>query len=372
MADQSRGLRYSVSTISAIERGNRPIPPNYPEEVARWLNLSPNETRELVEFANGERSVIYVSPADEERAQLAFDFARTLNDLPIDQVRQLRKRLTSSAPGTHTLQELQQMAALLRECFALGSKLAFDLLDVLENKLPLIEPNYSLQVDNIHSVGDRVAAYSEALDSVRQRIVFSEHTYEELHKQRAEVRVVAAHELSHWLVHPKSHTFANARRTVFQAAEVEADRLAREILLPTSLVRQFETVGQLAMTCNVPIAFARFRMKELGLGPFRGERGRVEAKLRELSAQLSLSKRETGTVVHLPTPSSTDKATTDRSSKQEREPLDAKNMLVALGSYSGHHQPFYDKSHDTKPPQPSAPGSRSNSSLEWYQEFGWR
>src|SRR6185295_13692322 len=76
MADQARELGCSVSAISAVERGDRPIPEGFPVRVANWLKLTDQQTQELIDLANGTRAVVHIFPKDQERAQLAFDFAR--------------------------------------------------------------------------------------------------------------------------------------------------------------------------------------------------------------------------------------------------------------------------------------------------------
>ena len=99
MGSQARGLGFSVAYISAIERGKRPVPEDYPGKVSEWMSLSQEDLRSLLETASGERTVIKVFPKDKERALLAEDFARDLNGLSSRCVRVLREMLQSSKRG---------------------------------------------------------------------------------------------------------------------------------------------------------------------------------------------------------------------------------------------------------------------------------
>jgi hypothetical protein len=125
MADQARALGYSVAYISAIERDARPIPTDYPDKVANWLQLSREQTQELQDLARKERKVVQVLPADGERAVIAQEFADRLNETPIEKLRRLRKLWASTPSAKHSVEDLRQLASLARACFDLGNKLTF-------------------------------------------------------------------------------------------------------------------------------------------------------------------------------------------------------------------------------------------------------
>jgi hypothetical protein len=232
MAEQANALGCSVSAISAIERGSRPIPAGYPSEFASWLNLGDIEANELKALAAGERTAIQISPADPERAQLAFDFAKTLNNLPIEEVRHLRKRLALVGSRRHSVEDLRRWALLLRSCFELGNKLAFDLMEIIENRMILIDPEFSLEVKPDHALGARAAAHARAVGDLISHITMSESMYDGASRQIPEPYFAAAHELAHWFLNTEGTFTTAGQRVVFQYTEVDADRFAREFLLP--------------------------------------------------------------------------------------------------------------------------------------------
>jgi transcriptional regulator with XRE-family HTH domain len=93
LADQAEGTRVSVSTISAIERGTRSIPDGYPEAVAKWLGLSPEQARMLTNSAAVSSNVIEFRPKNDGAAALAFDLTRRLNELTPADIREIKKLL---------------------------------------------------------------------------------------------------------------------------------------------------------------------------------------------------------------------------------------------------------------------------------------
>jgi Zn-dependent peptidase ImmA (M78 family) len=136
------------------------------------------------------------------------------------------------------------------------------LLDILENLLCLVDPDYYLLV--YPTAGDEPPAYSEAHGDVAKRIVLSDHAYLELRRKDHQLIFLAAHELSHFLLHGKTLHYSRK----LQPAEIEANLLATEILLPKEIVRKCKTPGQLSMTRGVTRELAKERMSELKLGPY--------------------------------------------------------------------------------------------------------
>jgi hypothetical protein len=93
MADQSKGVDYSVSYISLIETGQKAVPKGYVQRLTNWLQLSEDEAKRLCELADAETKTIEFRPADRERALLARDIALILNLLGTLQLAKFHKFL---------------------------------------------------------------------------------------------------------------------------------------------------------------------------------------------------------------------------------------------------------------------------------------
>jgi len=287
MADQAKALGYSVAYISAIERGTRPVPKGYVNSLTAWLALSGQESDQLHTLASAEADVIKFVPADRERAVIAAELANRFNDLPIERLRKIRELSASGEIRRYSQNDIRELAQLVRDYLNLANRLTFDLLEILENKLADIDSEYALCVT---SGGSSATAHTEIVEGIIRNIAMSEDAYESVRKT-PEGRYVAAHELGHWLLHPKARPFlANPklrRATKDSRLEHEADLFARELLMPPFVLGYAKSAGQLAMICNVPLSVASRRIEELGEPERRAsERASLNRKFDELLAHL--------------------------------------------------------------------------------------
>ena len=268
MADQAKGLGVSVAYISAIERGKRSIPDEYPAELAHWLSLSEADSKILSDLAAGSKRTVRIQPKTTEQALLAHQFARDVGDLPSEALKFLRSCLTLARSTNYSDQEICARALLVRLIFDLDSKAQFNLLKLVENQLPLIDPAFSLQVESLAS--NEVHIFSDSDGKATKRFVTSEWLYEAADRQTPETRFQLAHEIAHWMLHrQQSHTFFRlSKRTKILSKNViverEADRFAQELLMPLHLVDQSTSASSLAKMAGVPIwaAYQRLRYVE--------------------------------------------------------------------------------------------------------------
>jgi Zn-dependent peptidase ImmA (M78 family)/transcriptional regulator with XRE-family HTH domain len=265
MGDQARGLDISVAYISAIERGKRPVPEDYPSKLSEWMSLPHEDSRVLREIASGERTVVKVFPKNRERALLAEDFARDLNGLSPESVKQLREVLQSSKCSKYSDDELRKRAYMARAVF-----LGFDILRIVENQLPAIDPDFSLQIDPDGSLGEYLQVYSDSDGKSINRFVLTEWLYNAADKGTDDSRFKLAHELAHWILHRTvSHAFLRSPRTnkvltkVHAVVEREADFFAREFLMPLVVVEKFNSPEALAKAAQVPLWLAKVRLREV-------------------------------------------------------------------------------------------------------------
>lgn len=270
MGDQAKGLEVSVSYISAIERGKRPTPEDYPQKLSEWMSLSEEDSRTLREIASGERTVVKVFPKNRERALLAEDFARDLNGLSPEAVRELREVLRTSKRGPYSDDEIRKRAHVARAVFSLGEQISFDILRIIENQLPIIDPDFSLQIDPDGSLGEILQIYSDSDGKTINRLVSTEWLYNAADRGNEDSRFKLAHELAHWILHrTQTHTFLRSSRTnkilskLHARAEREADLFAREFLMPLSGIERFNSADALAKAARVPLWAAKSRFREV-------------------------------------------------------------------------------------------------------------
>jgi transcriptional regulator with XRE-family HTH domain len=93
LADQAEFTGYSVSTISAVERGTRTIPDGYADKVAGWLCLGSAERSELLAATKSASNVIKFRPKNEKVAMLAFELTHRLNELAASDIEKIRSLL---------------------------------------------------------------------------------------------------------------------------------------------------------------------------------------------------------------------------------------------------------------------------------------
>ncbi|NJM29553.1 MAG: helix-turn-helix transcriptional regulator [Rhizobiales bacterium] len=93
LADQAESTSISVSYVSAIETGNRPIPEDYAFKVAKWLGLNTEQTDELTASVAQVGNVVKFRPRNAEAASLAFTIAKNLNELSTKEIMLIKAAL---------------------------------------------------------------------------------------------------------------------------------------------------------------------------------------------------------------------------------------------------------------------------------------
>lgn len=374
MGDQAKGLGISVAYISAIERGKRAVPEDYPLQVAQWMSLSEKDTQILRDLASGERTVVKVFPKNSEQALLAEDFARDLNGLTPEGVKQLRLVLDTCKSGKYSDHEIRERASLARAVFSLGHQLSFNILRIIENQLPVIDPDFSLQVDPDGSFGENLHIFSDSDGKTVNRFRSTEWLYNSAARETEDSRFKLAHELAHWILHrQETLTFLRFSRSGKilsrnAQAEHEADFFALEFLMPLAVVEDFSEAKSLARSAQVPLWAAQRRMRQISqLTESERERIRQLAaaaeermRPRPVTAESPLTIQDTllpqhvasAAVLHFPKRSIGRGRLPARKIKQMEESLSLFDYVDAV---------------QRSEPQP--PTSRSD---QWFADFGWR
>jgi Zn-dependent peptidase ImmA (M78 family)/transcriptional regulator with XRE-family HTH domain len=372
MGDQAKVLGLSVAYISAIERGKRPIPEDYPRKISEWMSLSEQDSLTLREIASGERAVVKVFPTNRERALLAEDFARDLNGLSAEAVDHLREVLrTAKRGGEYRDDEVRERAQLARAVFRLGEQISFDILRIIENQLSIVDPDFSLQVDPDGSLGEYLQIYSDTDRKTVRRFVSTEWLYNAAYRETEDSRYKLAHELAHWMLHrTQTHTFLRLHTNrnlsrVHAKAEREADIFAREFLMPLAVVEASKSAEALARAARVPLWAAQNRWREVSLlkSARRGEAGTRS------TASVSEQAGPTLDRVISVLPAERQAATAQVSASilpfpSDRIPLRASHAKKAISK----SLPLFDYA-EAKQKNFSTQINRSD---QWFLDFGWR
>jgi transcriptional regulator with XRE-family HTH domain len=370
MGDQAKGLGLSVAYISAIERGKRPIPEEYTQNLSEWMSLSEQDSRILREIASGERTLVKVFPKSQERALLAEDFARDLNGLSPEAVKQLREVLRTSKRGEHSDDEIRRRAYLARAVFSLGEQISFNILRIIENQLPLIDPDFSLQVDPDGSLGELLQIYSDSDGETINRFVSTEWLYNAADRGTSDSRFKLAHELAHWILHrTQAHTFLRSSRTnkvmskLHARVEREADLFAREFLIPLAIAEKFKSADVLAKAAQVPLWVAKYRLREVSsFPPARRE------DLRRLAAEAERATHLTSSPAVSVFPAVQEAAGRPSAAILHFPKIGAPQQKLSKGKTGPTSLPLFDYAEARQ----ENSGDCVNRSDRWFANFGWR
>lgn len=164
--------------------------------------------------------------------------------------------------------DIEALTLAWRDALGIQNVWAPDMVRLLENELPKLPKyfsTYSLAVRPTAEMGD-AEAYTE-FDP--PHIVVSNVVYQEARKQQGRARMTLAHELGHLVMHPGAAKFraefaaAPTKLPFYESAEWQANKFASLFLMPTHIVREFNSLPQLVDCCKVSHAAARIRFDEV-------------------------------------------------------------------------------------------------------------
>lgn len=162
--------------------------------------------------------------------------------------------------------DIEGVSLAWRDAFGVGSQWAPDLIDILERKLPLMWPDFSLvQLPDDEMVG--IEGYTAFAPPM---IAFPDSGYLALVAGGSRARWTAAHELGHLLLHEATTKHRETEATpnliidrAYNSAEWQANRFASEFLMPEHVVSEFASPEELARNCQVSLQAARIRYEEI-------------------------------------------------------------------------------------------------------------
>lgn len=166
--------------------------------------------------------------------------------------------------------DLERNARQWRFVFHCEDRYAPDISRILEHGLPLIDPEFMLEVCEYKEMPDCEGRST----SNPPRIILREDIYEKMCNWDGRSRMTAAHELGHYLLHSSKKPLnrMNApnvvqlyRNNKSMSAEWQANYWASCFLMPKDIVTEFSTPLDLSEFCKTSFQAAEIRMKELGL-----------------------------------------------------------------------------------------------------------
>lgn len=269
LLDLAARMQCSVSYISAIETGRKPIPDSYVVTVGRAMKLSAEEIRELRRAADRTRKEVRLDKLPEEDRELVAAFARKLDQVPAAMVAELKKIVLKCSSGDVpffrkrrgivvpplSTQVIRRFADQVRSAFVEDEQVELPIMDILEFRMGRVLQGFYIDVQDRETMGDdegRVVAGQLA-------IVLREDVYESAWNGNGRARFTASHELGHFLMH-RTVTMARARDDgdkIFCDSEWQADTFAGTLLMSPRHLPRFKDADDAASSCKMTPAAAQ-------------------------------------------------------------------------------------------------------------------
>jgi transcriptional regulator with XRE-family HTH domain len=263
LLDLARCISRSAAFVSAIETGRKPIPDAYVVMVARAMELTATEIRELRSAADRTKKEVLVEELPEDQRELVAAFARKIDELPSDMMAKLKKIVLKSSEGDNpfrrkrrgifvpamSTETIRGFAEKVRSAFVEGTQIEFPIMDVLEFRMAKVLEGFYIDIRDEESMGDdegRVVAGKNA-------IALREDVYEGAWSGNGRDRFTASHEFAHFLLH-RTVTMARVRDDsdkIYCDAEWQADTFAGTLLMSPRHLHRFKDADDAAEACRM-------------------------------------------------------------------------------------------------------------------------
>lgn len=161
---------------------------------------------------------------------------------------------------------IEHLAERLRARLGIKDQSHFNIVALLENRLPTVLPAFSIEVFSLKEMSE-TEAFTEFGPP---RIAIRQDVYEGAFRDDTRSRFTLAHELGHLCLHwgfprprlaPSKQKFK--RSPANERIEAEANRFAGAFLMPRSIADRFDDAKGLARVCRVSDLAASRRLSEL-------------------------------------------------------------------------------------------------------------
>jgi transcriptional regulator with XRE-family HTH domain len=263
LLDLARRISRSAAFVSAVETGRKPIPDAYVAMVARAMELSAVEIKELRRAADRTRKEVAVQELPEDQRELVAAFARKIDELPNDMMEKLKKIVLKSFDGEvpfrrsrrgifvppMSTEAIRDFADKVRSAFVDDEQIEFPIMDVLEFRMAALLEGFYIDIRDKESMGGdegRVVAGKNA-------IALREDVYEGAWIGNGRDRFTASHEFAHFLLH-RTMTMARMRDDsdkIYCDAEWQADTFAGTLLMSPRHLHRFRDADNAAEACKM-------------------------------------------------------------------------------------------------------------------------
>lgn len=157
--------------------------------------------------------------------------------------------------------DIRNIADIVRKWEDAENELYFDIVHFMDVTLPMIAPEFSMEVVSREELGDAQGLTYPDSGIIKIR----EDVYEGAVNGKGRDRLTLAHELFHLLQHDDSNiTFARGNFAEeirpFEDPEWQADAFGGELLVPHHLVTGMSP-GQISVACGVSMAAAKVQFR---------------------------------------------------------------------------------------------------------------
>lgn len=162
-----------------------------------------------------------------------------------------------------SIKQIREITNVLRQITDCNNKKCFPVVEFLESFLPSIDPEFTLIIEDVNSMGSchGLACPEEKCIKLREDV------YEKAIQGSGRDRFTVAHELGHYLLHDNSHvTLArvekNKKIEAFRNPEWQANTFAAELLVPLNLI-DTQNIYEIAKVFGVSNQVAEIRLNKL-------------------------------------------------------------------------------------------------------------
>jgi transcriptional regulator with XRE-family HTH domain len=263
LLDLASKLGLSIAFISAVETGRKPIPDGYAKAIARAMDLTAAEIRELRRAVDRTRKEVRVEGLPEEQRELVAAFARRLDELPRDLMAQIKKVVLKSSSEEIPFERkrrgmlvpplstpaIRDFADKVRTAFVEDTAIEFPIMDVLEFRMGFVFDGFFLDVQDQTTMGQDEGRVVPGNNCV----VLRSDVYERAWKGNGRDRFTACHELGHYMMH-RTVTMARTRDDtdkIYCDAEWQADTFAGTLLFSPRHTYLFGGPEEAAAACRM-------------------------------------------------------------------------------------------------------------------------
>lgn len=155
---------------------------------------------------------------------------------------------------------LRDVALTIRKTMRIGNKPYFPVLEFIEMVLPVMYPDFHLQILSKEEMGSFHGLSCPEENCIKLR----EDVYKRARDGQGRDRMTCAHEAAHFLLHRQGFVQLakiepGQKIAPYVDPEWQASALAAELLMPASLIKEM-TVAQIMHYCKVSEAAARYQL----------------------------------------------------------------------------------------------------------------